>query len=112
MKLGLFGGNGVRLNQPLREEEGAVNAAAFPALAKFEAKGTQCIGKRIGKLMKCSDKMTVNDEACQEQAAVACNKVKKCKAFAFLVKSKGKYALGSKPGGNSKGCKGWNKVSA
>lgn len=97
-----------RLNEPVREAAGQVQAAAFPELARYESLGNQCISGRIGGYQKCTSG-TYNDEACQEQAAVACSKSKKCKSFAFLPKKfKGAgYALGKKSGKKSKGCRGW-----
>lgn len=97
-----------RLKEPIREEAGEVQAAAFPELARYESLGNQCISGRIGGFKKCTSG-SYRDEACQEQAAVACSKVKACKSFAFIPKKfKGAgYALGKKSGKKSKGCRGW-----
>jgi len=107
MKLGMFGAPRERPNQPVVQPE-AANGAAFPELARFDKLGKQCIGKRIGKITKCTSG-TYEDASCQQQAAVECIKTKGCKAFNFLPKKfKGAgYALGKKVGKKSPGCRGY-----
>jgi hypothetical protein len=113
LKVGMFvegeGGARPRRMEPLREEAGEVQVAAFPELSKYESLGNVCISKRLGGFGKCTSGK-YSDESCQEQAAAACAKEKKCKAFAFLPKKfKGAgYSLGKKVGRKSKGCRGWS----
>merc|ERR1719183_867528 len=93
MKLGMFGGNGVRLNQPIREEEGQANGAAFPELTNFEDGGGRVLARRIAT-GKCTTGSYL-DESCLEQAAAKCVSTNGCQAVAFSKRGKGKkYSLG------------------
>lgn len=118
LEVGLFtpqvkglSGERPRLLKPVREEASVqgvdVEPNLFPELAQFEKKENRCISGRIEKKFRKCTSGTWRDKSCQQQAAVACAAKKTCKAFAFLIKTPGKYSLGKKIGKKSQGCQGW-----